>query len=256
MFLKLYKYRSCCNDREFGYLKDIILEGKVWASCPQNFNDPYECLPSFQKCRNRSQNDAYLEEACARNRRQLNRRLKRCAGSKIAHYRLTQKDREEFEERWRQSLRKLGVVCFSGDPNNILMWSHYANNHRGLALEVLLDEDDARLFEVEYTSDRIVCPLFRKEEGRLHEIRDVLKRKFHDWRYEREYRLLHDIQEMRNRGNGELAQIPKQSIKKILLGAKASPALEDSLRKMLSDNELNIPIIKVKLDPLKYRVNV
>jgi hypothetical protein len=25
------------------------------------------------------------------------------------------------------------VCCFSGKNNNILMWSHYANNHQGIA---------------------------------------------------------------------------------------------------------------------------
>jgi hypothetical protein len=46
-----------------------------------------------------------------------------------------QKERDlEGRELWRHMKREYRVVCLSAVPNNILMWSHYADSHKGIAL--------------------------------------------------------------------------------------------------------------------------
>ncbi len=34
----------------------------------------------------------------------------------------------------------IGVICFSSNYDNILMWSHYANNHKGICIEFDLND--------------------------------------------------------------------------------------------------------------------
>ena len=54
-------------------------------------------------------------------------------------------------------LRKgLAVVCFTEDVKSILMWSHYANNHRGFCIEYKLAQTDLskQIRKVIYSSER------------------------------------------------------------------------------------------------------
>lgn len=88
---------------------------------------------------------------------------------------------------------QFGVVCFSDRPDGMLLWSHYANGHRGLALEFdpsvrpIKGWKNFRYSPVTYGPDRRVDVLnggFRSAFLRL------LTHKGADWSYEREYRLV------------------------------------------------------------------
>ena len=35
----------------------------------------------------------------------------------------------------------VGVLCFASKENNLLMWAHYSNNHKGICLELDKDSD-------------------------------------------------------------------------------------------------------------------
>jgi len=49
-----------------------------------------------------------------------------------------------------QSLEKYGVLCFSRSWNNVLMWSHYADRHKGICLGFdVLDERTRRVRYIE-----------------------------------------------------------------------------------------------------------
>ena len=50
----------------------------------------------------------------------------------------------------------LAVVCFTEDVKSILMWSHYANNHRGFCIEYKLAQTDLskQIRKVIYSSER------------------------------------------------------------------------------------------------------
>jgi hypothetical protein len=49
-----------------------------------------------------------------------------------------------------------GIICFSKTIEEPVLWSHYADNHRGMAFQVNC-QDDGGLHKVEYTSDRTHC---------------------------------------------------------------------------------------------------
>lgn len=54
---------------------------------------------------------------------------------------------EEDEQKWNLWKRQYRVLCLAGEPDNILMWSHYARNHAGMvfAFEPKLELDSAFL---------------------------------------------------------------------------------------------------------------
>lgn len=88
---------------------------------------------------------------------------------------------------------EIGVVCYSKEQNNILMWSHYADNHRGICLgfepETPYNTYSNFSFEnlnlVKY-SKAVANPDLK--EISMNNIRDIYCTKAEDWKYEKEIR--------------------------------------------------------------------
>jgi Protein of unknown function (DUF2971) len=78
-----------------------------------------------------------------------------------------------------------GVVCFSEDWLDPVLWSHYAAKHQGVALGFDLDEREA--MRVEYKEKR---DEFSASIGAAHLPLQLVLTKFESWKYEREWRVL------------------------------------------------------------------
>jgi hypothetical protein len=81
-----------------------------------------------------------------------------------------------------------GVLCFSLDWQNPLLWSHYADRHRGLVLG--FDVNDLK--PVSYVKTRPVLAEANDEAKVAHWL---LFTKYKDWRYEREARIYTTLQD-------------------------------------------------------------
>ena len=60
------------------------------------------------------------------------------------------------QQKFREQSEHTGVCSFAGDPLNILMWSHYASNHRGVCLQFDVAKDPINLLlalPVEYSDE-------------------------------------------------------------------------------------------------------
>lgn len=76
-----------------------------------------------------------------------------------------------------------GILCFSKTWRNPILWSHYADKHRGLCLG--FDVADSILEEIEYQESRLPVPQVIDDAF----IKKVLYTKFKHWHYEQEYRV-------------------------------------------------------------------
>src|SRR5215216_5139997 len=77
--------------------------------------------------------------------------------------------------------RRFGVVCFSRNWNNPLLWAHYSDKHKGICLGFDLPDDFLK--GVTYLRDRVPPP-----QG-VSDINEALAQqwlftKFADWCYE------------------------------------------------------------------------
>jgi hypothetical protein len=89
-----------------------------------------------------------------------------------------------------------GMICLSKTSTCPLLWGHYADNHRGIALG--FDIDSEWVHEIEYVETRVSY----KELGIVsirtlsnETIRPYLRMKDKRWSYEQEYRLFTTIDE-------------------------------------------------------------
>lgn len=125
------------------------------------------------------------------------------------------------------------VYCLGPDPKNLLMWSHYADSHRGICLEFSL-------------SNKIFCAALKCEYSStfpimtLHDDSDdaallSLLAKSDVWSYEKEYRLI--VQEESKalpdseslKSNGHFLEFPQGALMSVITSDfRLIPELENT----------------------------
>ncbi len=100
-------------------------------------------------------------------------------------------DRSAQEDWKNREFRGKGLLCFSKNWHNPVIWSHYAESHKGLALGFDIENDN--LFVMNYVKKRIA--MLRKitdianKKDRIKLAYRLMTTKFHHWSYEDEVRI-------------------------------------------------------------------
>lgn len=91
---------------------------------------------------------------------------------------------------WKQQRSdEYGIICFSHKWSNPLLWGHYAERHKGMALGFDVPDDDT-FNPVHYRRKRLAIPA-REITGA--DVDAILLTKFSAWRYEAEYRSIYRL---------------------------------------------------------------
>lgn len=101
------------------------------------------------------------------------------------------------DRRFRKALRDTkeelskskGILCFSESWRNPVLWSHYADRHRGLCLG--FEVSNSLIGKVEYVDLRFPAPSAFDEAF----MRKLLFTKFRHWEYEQEQRIYIELEE-------------------------------------------------------------
>jgi hypothetical protein len=105
----------------------------------------------------------------------------------------------EFLEK---AFNKVGIVSFSETNDNLLMWSHYADNHQGIVVTFdtshdFFIEDDSKsrhLGRIHYRKDRMKALPQKLENGfHMSDSTRIYFEKSDEWIYEKEHRLMSDL---------------------------------------------------------------
>jgi hypothetical protein len=129
-----------------------LYEKRLKISTVQDLNDPFELLPY-------NLSDQALREAMLRSRDKLG--------------------------------RSRGLLCFSADWHEPVMWAHYGDKHRGICLGFEVPEDTAKA--VDYVSNRLPFPEVSPLTNDYAET--MLFTKFASWNYEQEIRMWASLEE-------------------------------------------------------------
>lgn len=139
-----------------------------------------------------------------------------------------------------------GILCFSKNWKSPLLWSHYANRHKGVALE--FDVSDSVAHPIVYRKNRYYLNYERFTTGLDSEedIKGLWLTKYIEWKYEKEVRVILRKSECRKVGDMYFYDLGKDiRLKGIVLGPLCDipvQDIEDSLPKAL-----NLAIIKARL---------
>lgn len=104
--------------------------------------------------------------------------------------------RKAFRKTVSDLSERTGVLCFSRAWHNPVLWSHYADKHKGVCLGFDIPEEAAML--VGYEPNRLNIDRTRDlKAGEIGErtMQRILATKFEDWRYEDEVRVFVGLDE-------------------------------------------------------------
>lgn len=133
-----------------------------------------------------------------------------------------------------EALRKsIGILCLSKENSNTLMWTHYADNHKGICLGFSLPSVISNLciaFEVRYensiTANNFLCT---DEDDDFFAIAKWIFTKSNNWSYEKEVRAISFEQ------NG-LVTFNKEMLTEVYYGIKTTNENIEKIEKYLRDN--------------------
>jgi len=133
------------------------------------------------------------------------------------------KGRRPFDKVFREVSKKWGLLCFSLSWEEQLLWAHYADGHKGIALgfEILKDE----ILELTYTSNKIRTKFDLTADPGENEKRflSLAKVKYQEWKYEKEHRILVKLEDCLPPDSKGCRFLPfgdRLKLKEIVLGCK------------------------------------
>ena len=148
----------------------------------------------------------------------------------------------------------MGILCLSETPDDIIMWSHYADGHKGLVLQ--FDKDRLESYgyckKVEYYKD---YPTLRDlNESKLSNegmTKLFLLRKANHWSYEAEWRMIINII------NGQrIVKFPKEILIGVIFGCQMHKKDKEKVREWIDSSNMQVKIYEAVKDEESYSLKI
>lgn len=265
---RLYKY---ADQNGIAILQNMTVK----ASKASEFNDPFELSPRIDPAQfTRDRIRRALQAKKRIERLYLNLRAKGLVGNKREFKReyrrklpeqveavcaelprnvedVRKRFAEEFSRHWR-------ILCVSRVFDSILMWSHYADKHKGLVVEFdmthpkLAGWSKHSCFPVDYEDQKAEFIFDSSSpEQFVKSLLAVARTKSPEWHYEQEVRFILPAPD----DGGVLYRIEPTAIRKVILGARASSAFVQQTREVLDQPLLShIMLERASLSETEFKL--
>lgn len=270
--MSIFKYMS--EDR----IENVLIDNKIRFTQPIYFNDPFEVKLSINGLALKSdlikQHNEVFEETIKnlynkefshlRNLISFKQFISLIDEKEILKQYLAVTNNEIFHQNIMKTFNevisnKVGILSLTTKNDNLLMWAHYANEHKGFVIEFDRKNDFLNgdlnnqiyngLQKVNYSKERPNKFLIETE---WHE---VLLTKSEEWSYEKEFRIIKQLEDADNKkGNIHLFKFPKKMIKSIYCGCNMIDSnIERILNIVKNDSELeHVEVYKSKVSDKFY----
>jgi hypothetical protein len=214
----LYKYRDLSGQNR-DYVRQTIIESKVWFSSRVDFNDPFDCKVHTHFAGSERTWKKHLLEWQKKYRPDLNRQQRQAEAARILKAEKRHKDPTVLAsaiDEAQQAFDNWGIFCLSARNDDLLMWSYYSNGHRGICLGFA--HRPARpfgpAFPVEYSAEFPRVNYFAEDHEGLARANFLTKAL--PWSHESEWRVID-----RRKGRG-IRQFSPESLSEVIMGAQIS----------------------------------
>lgn len=172
----------------------------------------------------------------------------------------------------------MGILSLSEKPDNLLMWAHYTNAHRGFVLgfnadhsffDQRLNQDDLirHVSKVKYSYERPQISFFDPTADPKDFFTNIFANfcltKSQDWAYEQEWRMIMLLKNAayikeHPSGNIFLFSLPADCIQAVILGGMIDEKDKHHIHAIIaqSDHYSHIVIKQAQIDPNHFRVNI
>lgn len=221
------------------YASDKFLDDQTVRFCqPNEYNDPFELTPEIR-----------LKEELSLPSKNLGIDL--TGGKpKFEKYEILESELSGYKYHLNSNLvaevsKLVGCTCFSYSkasiPVNLLMWAHYAESHKGIAIQ--LKESSAliqNMSPVVYRKKRPIINGKYLSESEVIFMRDLYVKSDH-WEYESEYRLSRKFEDCSEVSDGIfVSNISPFDIERIVLGVNAAKELREKAFKFHKQHNVQV----------------
>jgi hypothetical protein len=256
----LYKYISWNNERS----KRMLLQNCIYFTSASRFNDPFDCslnvqyenitdkelierIEDYLKAEYPDRDDSVIQ---AQSLELLNSKA-HLAYEVMAYTRKRQTD---------MMYENFGIFALTEFRDNILMWSHYADSHKGLCIG--FDTNKLRKYFLKYSESSIcsISPFKINYEENYPIIKfappyedyftKLLTTKSMAWRYEQEWRFV-----LNGRTDLELS-IPNDILSEVILGSRMSRGDRIEIIEYLRDREIKPNLFDANISSNKFELDL
>ena len=242
---ELYKYFSLEDEPEF--LENVIRDNTIKFGAPNEFNDPFECMSvigitSFNSTKKK------LEELTQKSGKKysdgaLLRAYDEIVGGSLASYR-------------KKSLSKYGVLCLSGTWDDLLMWAHYSNDHKGVVVIFQFYKDHSfydKMMKVQYKKG---ITYFEAEHPNCaKKIWESFSTKDPIWEYENEYRVINPPSDLHTYDGNGIKPFPRELLKGLIFGYRISSNVRESIIGMVTKYNPTLRLFDIVLDDSEIKLH-
>mgnify|MGYP001172365836 CR=1 FL=1 len=244
----LYKY-GCLNQHS----EELFVAPRVWFSSPSELNDPFECRPWYKF-------DGSLDQIADVAQKMLQKQCpdltSNMAAAEAARLVLEGRHRDlqvqklvrQVSARW---LSNVGLFCLSSVCDNILMWSHYADQHHGYCVEFSSANDDYMFGAAEpvsYSPEYPVVEFFNASIDKQTQLTFLTKHE--GWAYEREWRIIDT-----KRGAG-FRPYPAKLFKGVIFGLRMPESDRARIREWVGDRGHPVTFYECLQDDRRFAIEV
>lgn len=251
---RLYKFRSLADETQKQRLRDIILGHRIRFSRTSELKDPVEGKPIYKLGNWASESyrlmfaewawhaqkhvltspprDAFLKWILAQPRQVHEQHVASINADNHA----------AIEDKWR-------VLSLSATPTHDLMWSHYADGQKGVALVFDASHGEFALaYKVAYTPERI--PLDITSQDLTAVLHATLLSKRESWAYEQEFRCIapEPWEPDTLRLDAQFLRFAPAQLLGVILGAKASPDNEAEVGAWAAERGAALTLWKARIN--------
>jgi hypothetical protein len=152
-----------------------------------------------------------------------------------------------------------GIISMSAVHSDPVIWSHYADSHKGIALE-FDHERDTGLHAIAYSHALPMFDVTRflreglTSEYTLGVIRTALGRKSITWSYEREYRAHLDLTKCDEDGGHYFSSIPDDFLKRVILGIRCDTPTAEVEQALEASGFHGVPVVRARMSETAYEI--
>lgn len=171
------------------FLYDLLINNEIWFSSPYSFNDPFDCNITIDGNNTPEQIRHYFN-------------IDNWKGSSKSDYRIQRlidtnfEDKEAFQNKInsisKNAIARLGLTCFTQTNDNLLMWSHYTEDHKGICLEFDYKKDNNFFKPLKKVTYSKAYPIYNYYNDKQNVVGELMLNKSDHWNYENEIRVIKD----------------------------------------------------------------
>lgn len=250
---RLYKFRSMADELQCGRLRDIVLGNRIRFSKPSELNDPLEGKPIYvlgdwtsNDYRSKFAEWAWNTQQLVPNKPpETEFRKWVLAQPEVLHRQqvdqINQDNHAAIEQRWR-------ILSLAASSTHDLLWSHYADGHRGVALVFDASYGEFSFaFQVSYERDRRSLDITSQDLN--HVLRVSILSKRSGWSYEEEFRCIGTEEEQFGSlyVPGQFFHFAPTQLIGLIMGANISPQNESLVRQWRAERSTPLQLFKARI---------